>query len=153
MPIDTTTSGATAAKFENIGDRIEGRILSAEARPQTDIETGEVVTWSDGKPRLQWVIVLATDLRDSADDTGERTVYAKGGNFVPATGEGLSPMEAIKAAVAKAGAKQLLEGGTLVMQHTGLGVKKNKAHNAPKLFKARYTPPAKGIDVDADALI
>ena len=152
MPIDTTTSGAAAAKFEAIGDRIEGRILSADAKPQTDIETGDVKTWSNGDPILQWVIVLATDLGNGGDDTGERTIYAKGGKFTAAEGDGLSMMEAIKAAVAKAGAKQLLEGGTLVVQHSGLGEKKNKAYSAPKLYKARYTPPAAGLAIDEDLI-
>ena len=148
MPIDTSTSSARAAKFEAVGDKIEGTILSADAKPQTDIDTGEIKTWSDGNPILQWVIVLATSLREDADDDGNRTVYAKGGKFTAASGEGLSMMEAIKAATAKAGASQLLEGGTLLLQHTGLGEKKKAAYSAPKLYKARYTPPAKGIDVD-----
>ena len=63
MPIDTSTSSARAAKFESVGDKIEGTILSADAKPQTDIDTGEIKTWSDGNPILQWVIVLATSLR------------------------------------------------------------------------------------------
>jgi len=142
MPIDTSTGGAKAAKFESLGDKIEGVIVSAEAKPQTDIESGEVKTWSDGRPMLQWVIVLATSLRDDDADTGERTLYAKGGKFTPASGSGVSMMEAIKEAVSASGAKLLEEGGTLAVAHTGLGEKKNKAYSAPKLYAARYTPPA-----------
>ena len=154
MPIDTSpTTGGRAAKFDSLGDTISGVIVSADSRPQTDIETGETVTWADGTPRMQWVIVLATDLRDPAipDDDGNRTLYAKGGKFSAATGEGTSMMEAIRAAAHAAGAKTLEEGGTLTVKHSGLGEKKNKAYSAPKLYKARYEAPAKGaLDVSAD---
>lgn len=150
MPIDVQTGGGKAAKFDALGDKIEGVIISADERPQTDIETGEIKTWNDGRPIMQWVITLATDLRDAdiPDDDGHRTVYAKGGKFVAAQGDGTSMMTAIADAVRASGAKSLEEGGTLAVAHTGLGEKKNKAYSAPKLYKARYTPPTSKINVD-----
>lgn len=150
MPIDTSTSSGKAARFDAVGDFIKGRIVSADERQQTDVETGEKLTWADGSPRMQWVITLATDLRDDADDDGLRTVYAKGGNFTAATGEGKSMQSAIRDAVADAKAKVIAEGGTLTVKHSGLGEKKNKAYSAPKLYVAKYTPPAADLDPFAD---
>lgn len=152
MPIDTSTSSGKAAKFDNVGDFIKGRIISADPRQQTDVETGEKLTWSDGSPRMQWVIQLATENRDAGDpdDDGVRTIYAKGGNFTPASGEGKSMQSAIRDAVAAANAKVLAEGGTLTVKHSGLGEKKNKAYSAPKLYVARYVAPVADLDPFAD---
>jgi hypothetical protein len=58
-------------------------------------------------------------------------------------------MEAIKAA---ANSRSIEEGGTLVVVHSGLGKKKNVAYSAPKLYKAKYTAPVAGINVDDDLL-
>lgn len=146
MPINTNTSTGRSAKFENVGDRIEGTIVSAEVKPQTDIETGEIKRWSDGKPVEQWVISLQTDLREADDDDGIRTLYAKGGRFDAASGSGQSMMEAIKAA---ASGKPIEEGGTLTVMYSGQGKKKNVAYSAPKLYKAKYAAPAiKTADLD-----
>lgn len=149
MPINTNTTGTgRAAKFDNIGDRIEGVIVSAEEKPQTDIETGEIKRWSDGKPIQQWVIAVQTDLRDGDDDDGVRVLYAKGGRFDAASGSGQSMMEAIKGA---ASGKPIEEGGTLTVMYSGQGKKKNAAYAAPKLYKAKYAAPAlKTVDLDDD---
>lgn len=142
MPINTGTASTRSARFENIGDRIEGVVLNADEKDQTDIETGQVKRWSDGTPMKQWVIELQTDLRDTPDDDGKRTVWAKGGKFEPAQGDGQSLMEALRAAAAP---NDILEGGHLIIQMTGFGKKKNIAYAAPKLFKAKYTAPVKKI--------
>lgn len=148
MPINTNTGTSRSAKFDEVGDRIEGIIVSAEVKPQTDIETGEIKRWTDGRPVEQWVIVLQTDIRDGEDDDGQRTLYAKGGKFDAASGSGQSMMEAIKAA---ANGRAIEEGGNLVVAHSGLGKKKNAAYSAPKLYKAKYTPPpAPSIAPDDD---
>src|SRR5688572_20587636 len=106
-------SGAKSASFENLNDAVEGEIVSAELRQQTDIETGTPLTFPDGKPRMQLVVTLQTKLHESDDDDGLRTVYAKGGRYEVASGTGTSMRDAIAQAVKEQGAQSLDEGGML----------------------------------------
>lgn len=125
--------GVAAAKFPAIGTVITGRIVRApEARQQTDIESGEPLTFANGDPRMQIVCPLATELRDPAnpDDNGDRNLYIKG-----------NMLNAVRDAVKKAGAKGLEVGGTLTITYIADGEKKNRAFNAPKLYSALYAPP------------
>ena len=139
--------GSRSAKFEAIGDLVKGRILSAEPRQQTTPE-GALKTWSDGKPMMQLVITLQTDLHDEDDDDGQRAVYAKGGKYKVASGKGTSMLEAIREAVKRAGAKGIDIGATLTVQHSGLGDKTAPAYSAPKLYVAKYEPGAAPVDID-----
>jgi hypothetical protein len=126
--------GRAAAKFPTIGTTITGRIAQTpQARQQTDIETGEPLTFANGDPRMQIVVTLATAERDptDADDDGERALYIKG-----------NMLTAIRDAVRKTGAKGLEVGGTLTITYTADGEKKNRAFNAPKLYAAVYVPPS-----------
>ncbi len=141
--------GGKAAKFEQVGDLVEGTIVSAEIKQQTDMETGEALTWSDGRPRNQLVVTLQTALRDGGDDDdGVRRIYAKGGNYEVASGVGSSMKDAIADAVKKSGAKSLDEGGTLKVAYTGEGKKTNRGFSAPKLFRASYKAPVSSVDAD-----
>lgn len=126
--------GLAAAKFPTVGTTITGRIVrKPEARQQTDIETGEPLTFANGDPRMQIVVNLATAERDpdKPEDDGERALYIKG-----------NMLNAIRDAVRKTGAAGLEVGGTLTVTYTGDGEKKNRAFNAPKLYTATYVPPA-----------
>lgn len=140
--------GSKAAKFEAVGDRIEGEVIAAEVRQQTDPE-GTPKTWSNGDPVMQLVITLKTDMRDGDDDDGERRIYAKGGNYEAASGKGTSMLVAIRDAIKKAGASKIEVGGNLTVAHSGLGKKTQAAYSAPKLYVAKYDPPtSKPVDVD-----
>lgn len=147
MPIPTKQNSKRSWTAENIGDRIEGTVIDADEKDQTDIETGMVKRWPDGTPMKQWVVELQTDLRVDDTDDGRRTLWCKGGKFEPAQGDGQSLMEALRSAAA---GNDITEGGHLVVQMTGLGKKRNIAYSAPKLYKAKYTPAAKKISVDID---
>lgn len=154
MGFDPNAGNGKSAKFENVGDKVEGVVLSARDDDHVkNVDTGAPEYWDDAKtqPKYQWLIVLQC-APDGPDDDGVRKVYAKGGNFTAASGSGQSMQRAIGDAVKASGAKLLDEGGTLVVQHTGLGEKKKAAFSAPKLYKARYTPPAKGIAIDEDLI-
>ena len=140
--------GGKAAKFEEMGDTITGVIDHVEVNQQTSMEDNTPLTWSDGSPRKQLVITLATELRDGEDDDGKRRVYAKGGNYEVASGSGTSMKDAIGDAVRKAGAKSLDEGGTLTVAFTGMGKKTNRGYSAPKLYKARYEAPKSSVSAD-----
>ena len=74
------TGGRTpAAKFPTLGASVGGPITEEpQERQQTDYETREPLTWSDGSPRMQWVITVQTDRCDDEDDDGRRRIFAKG---------------------------------------------------------------------------
>jgi hypothetical protein len=140
--------GGKAAKFESIGDSVEGRIEDVVVSQQTSMEDNTPLTWPDGRPREQLVITLATDLREGDDDDGIRKLYAKGGKYEAAEGTGTSMKDAIADAVKKAGARSIDEGGTLRVGHTGIGKKTNRGYSAPKLYRAVYTPPKASVGAD-----
>lgn len=141
-----TSGGAKSFPFEGIGSSVEGTVVDAEVRQQTSME-GELLSWADGKPRMQLVITLQTGLRDSEQDDGLRTIYAKGGKFDIAKGEGTSMRDAIAEAVQGAGGK-MEEGDSLVVVHTGLGVAK-RGYQAPKLYTAGFRKAKVSIDASA----
>lgn len=124
-------SGSPAFKFEKIGDRLEGIIEDAEARQQRDYDTGEAKTWDDGKPMMELVLTLATDLRDPSieDDDGSRRVFVRG-----------QMLTALRQAVRKAKARKPERGAVVVITHSGLGEAKRKGFNQPKLFTVDYLP-------------
>lgn len=139
--------GGKAAKFEAVGDTVEGTIVEAKVTQQTDMESNEPLTWADGSPRMQLVVSLQTDAK-TEDDDGVRRIYAKGGTYEVDSGTGTSMKQAIADAVKKAGAKSLDEGGWLKVGHTGLGKKTNRGYSAPKLFRASYKAPVASISAD-----
>ena len=79
-PLDELSSSTGKAFFNRdsqVGASVTGTILSADPRQVTDFQTGKPKTWDDGKPQQQVVISIQTDLRDDADDEGERSLYVK----------------------------------------------------------------------------
>ena len=133
-------SGAPAAKFPEIGTTVKGTVIAAEVKQQTDMDTGQPLTWDNGDPRMQLIVTLQTDERDPDlnDDDGTRRLFAKG-----------NMLTAIKAAVKKANAR-LEPGGTLVVKYSGDGEQKKRGFNPPKLYEAAYKAGApQQADVDS----
>ena len=124
-----------SAKFDTPGDTVRGTILSADVRQQTDFVTKKPKFYDDGNPMEQLVIALQTGLHEDEDDDGVRVVYCKG-----AKGDPQSSIGALLTAVKQAGATNIAEGGTLVVQFTGLGVPTQG--NPPKQWAMAYAPPA-----------
>lgn len=138
--------GGKAAKFEKIGDTVEGQITDVKVTQQTSMEDNTPLTWPDGSPRMQLVIALQTNERtEGEDDDGVRKLYAKGGKYEVAEGTGTSMKDAIGDAVKKAGAKTIEEGGKLTVGHSGMGKKTNRGFSAPKLYRAVYDPPKASV--------
>jgi len=137
--------GGKAARFDEVGDEVAGEITDIQVTQQTDMETGAPLTWSDGSPRKQLVITLATDERNGDDDDGTRRIYAKGGTYEAASGTGTSMKQAIGDGVKKAQASSIEVGGWLRVGHTGLGKKTNRGFSAPKLYRAEYKAPTKSV--------
>jgi hypothetical protein len=140
-------SSGNTAKFENIGDKHVGTVLSVDKRAQTQPD-GTVVTFNDGRPRMQFVV------RIQPSDGGEPVVlYARGGKFQAAQGSGESMQLAIGAAVRRAGATTLDAGGLLAVQFTGLSKPPQVGFNGAKLYQAQYQPPKpKQSSVNVDDL-
>jgi len=131
-------TGGKSFPFEKLSDVVIGEVISAEVRQQTDLDTGEKLTWSDGSPRNQLVITLQTGLKSGDEDDGVRTIYAKGGKYDVAEGTGMSMKEAIAKAVRDGGGTGLNPGDQLAVAYTGNGVKKNRGFSAPKLYEASW---------------
>ena len=137
--------GGKAAKFETVGDMVKGTILDCKLTQRTSMEDNTPLTWADGRPQMQLVVTLQTDEKTDAEDDGQRRVYARGGNYEVASGEGTSLKDAIANAVKKAGERALTEGGTLAVVYSGEGKKTNRGYSAPKLFKAKYEAPVASV--------
>ena len=128
--------GGKSFKFTNIGDTVKGTIVRAEVRQQTSID-GALLTWDDGSPRKQLVVTLETDEKDNDDDDGVRMIYAKGGNFEVAKGQGTSMRNAIADAVKDAGATALEPGDELAVSYTG-EAKARRGYSPAKLYVAGF---------------
>lgn len=136
---DLLAGGAPSFKFDEIGKTVKGKVVSATAAQQTDFDSGELLFWDDGKPRMQLVITLDTDERDPNidGDDGHRRIFAKG-----------AMLSAIRKALNGA---EMQVGGTLAVKYTEDGEAKRKGMSPPKLFVAQYQAPV--ATVDADGLI
>lgn len=134
-------SGGPAIKFEKLGDKVTGRIVRASRGQQKDFDTGAPMTWADGSPRLQTIIVLDVDGE-------ERTLYARGGRYEAEEGEGQSMEVAILMAGRAAGVETIDVGGELAVAHTGLGKPPRVGALQSKLYTAAYKPPVRGVPVN-----
>lgn len=147
-PNDLLSSSPSGSKgrFENVGDKHSGEILALEARPKTKFGTDEPEFTKSGKQKMLLIVTLQTDERDPGDpdDTGIRTLWLGGWDFLPKTGIG-----AVAKAVHEAGAKRLEIGGTLAVAYTGDGEPPQPGYHPPKEFAAAYKPPVAGVDLGA----
>jgi hypothetical protein len=129
------SSGAPAFKFEQIGDKVVGRIVSMNERQQREFGTQKPLFFESGDPRMEWVITLATESGESG------SLFARGGNYDVGTGQGAAMLIAIHDAAIVANVTELMVGGQLAVQYTGLS-KPKPGLNPTKLFTAAYQPPA-----------
>lgn len=147
--IDELGGGGSSWKPEEIGDTIEGTIDSIKRVQQTDFQTGEPLTWSNGDPRMQTVVELVTDLRDGDDDDGKRSVWLKGGNnFEAAHGSGFSGERALLEAAKAAGVKSIEEGSKLTVKMTGLAKPTTRGFQPAKLYKMKLEPAKSSVSID-----
>jgi len=137
--------GGKSFPFEKIDDVVVGTVISAVVAQQTDVETNTPLTWADGSPRNQLVITLQTELHTRDDDDGIRTIYAKGGKYDVDKGEGTSMKDALAKAVRDGGGSGIEPGDKLAVAFSGLGVRKNRAFNAPKLYTASWTKGVQAV--------
>jgi hypothetical protein len=134
-------TGGRSASFKNINDRVWGEIVHTELRQQTSFEENTPLFWDDGKPRMQLVVTLQTDLAEDEDDDGVRKIYAKG-----------QMLQAIRKAIVKAGEKQIRSGGRLLVQYVSDAEPKRKGMSGAKQFFAKYEAPVYAVGVDEPGL-
>ena len=134
-------------KFEAFNDICRGVVESIESRQQTDFD-GKPLTWPDGRERKIIVITLSTKESDvprsGSNDDGKRTLWAKGGRYEVAKGEGTSMRDAIVQAARDAGVSTTegMIGGELAVGYTGEGKPTQRGYQAPKLYTAAFKAPA-----------
>lgn len=122
-------AGGRSATFKSVKDAVDGWIVDFAMRQQTAFGSGTAKFYDDGNPMMQLVITLQTKIADDEDDDMIRRVYAKG-----------QILQAIRKAVADAGARGLAVDGRLYIRYTGDG-KAEKNMNPPKQYIAKYQPP------------
>lgn len=116
------------------GTSVTGTIATLpEVVQQTDLDTGELKFWNDGKPMMQMAVTLQTDLRnpEMVEDTGLRKLFVKA-----------KLLEAVRTAVRASGAKGLDVGGVLTVTYIADGERKKAGKNPPKFYTATYAPPS-----------
>jgi hypothetical protein len=142
-------NGAKPFPFEEIGNRVRGTIVAMQKRQQTDMQTGEPVFWNNGDPKMMLQVTLQTEMQEDDNDEGMRSVYLRGGNYVPAKGKGTSSLNAVKDAVRRSGSDKGIEiGGTLGIEFTGEAKASAKGFNAAKLYTADYVAPSYAVDIE-----
>jgi len=65
---DALASGGSYLKWEHPGTTYTGIITDVTMRQARKYESTELDVWDDGTPKMQIVLTLATDYRDSGDD-------------------------------------------------------------------------------------
>ena len=138
-------SGGNSFKFENVGDTVTGYILDMVEEQQTDIDSGEPRTFSNGQPMKMFRVSLQTELREEVGDDGKRDIFLKGSRKA----ESKSSMAAVLGAVrAATGGHALAPNGKLTLTYSGDGAKASPGKNPPKHYTASYVAPA--LDLGAD---
>jgi hypothetical protein len=149
LNIGDIDGGGKAWSPEKIGDRIKGRIRLIERRQQRAFDGGAALTWDDGSPRMLTYIELETDLRESDDDDGVRSLYLKGGrNFEPAEGKGHAGEVALVEAAKKAGIKVIEEGCILEDVLTGMAKPTTRGYQGAKLHTMKLEAPTSSVNLD-----
>lgn len=133
IPVGDLENSPSAKWDAGIGTSYAGKIVSLAQRQQTDPNTGQARYFGSGDPMMVWVITIE-------QANGDRVaLWASGGNYKVASGEGTSMLSAIGIAVRNANAAGVDVGADLAVAHTGMGPKEG-SKNAPRLFTAQYRP-------------
>ncbi|WP_061960634.1 hypothetical protein [Demequina flava] len=142
---DFLMGGGSASAFQKddpIGTSITGQIVTTEVRQQTDIQSGQPLTWDNGDPKMQLVVTINTDQRIDDEDDGNRALYVKGSKSIGSK----SLHDAVRAAVQNANAKGLEPGGTLTVTFIGTEPSKTRGFNDRKLWEATYKAPDRAAE-------
>lgn len=153
------SGGVKSASFGKAGHSIRGGEIAAPIgyggeivndpfmQQQRDMDTGLLDFWpadKGGGPKLQMVVHLRTDQRDPTDpnDDGTRALYVKA-----------QMAQAVREAVRNAGESGApKKGGKLLVEYFDDDLTRKQPNKAaPKLFRAKYTPPDPFVGTGAGA--
>jgi hypothetical protein len=133
---DFMGGGVKSFQFDKEGDAVVGTVIAPpEKLQQTDINTGELKFWDDGKPKWYFSLKLQTDLRDPEDafDDGVRSISLS-----------WKRLEAVRAAVKEAKANNIEVGGKLFLRFDAFEDRSNakfRSNPAKVGWTAKYKPP------------
>jgi len=147
--------GAVSQKFPAPGFKWGGTLLSWEMAQQTDLDTGDLKFWSDGKPRMQLVATMQGAATGKTwewisqrwvekalpDDDGERRLFIKGG---------------LQKAISKAmkTAKGKLEVGAYIEITRGEDLEPSKrGYSGAHTYTAVWTPASKNPNAPAASFL
>ena len=124
-------AGGRSAEFKEHGDDVDGIVISAEPRQQTDFATKEPKVWKDGNPMMQLVVTLKISgpAVDEEDDL-IRKLYVKS-----------QMTQAVKNAVLEAGQNGIANGGRLFVRYVGDAESSGPGMSGAKQYIAKYAPP------------
>lgn len=139
------SGGAPGQKFPEVGFKWGGTILSWEMSQQSDLTTGELKFWEDGKPKMQLIITMqgeatgytfdwngrSFDKKTLPDDDGVRRLFVKG---------------ALQSAIGKAmrDVRARTEVGAYIeIVRTADIPPTKKGYSPTQTFKAQWTPANK----------
>lgn len=137
-----STAGKTA-KFENIGDFVEGTVISAEMKPST-MPGGAPRTFEDGSPQYDFVFTLQTTQRDYSieNDDGIRTVWMRSFG---------DDKKAVAEAVTNADDDDIQPGGWMKVTFTGEVPSKTPGFQPRKIRAVEYRKPQGAVGQAAGA--
>lgn len=149
-PWDLGGNGGNSFAFDRPGDSVTGQIISLTEQQQTDLQTGEPKTFSNGQPMLMYRVALATQLRDpgNATDDGHRDVYLKGSRKTGVQSSLAAVLDAVRTAT---GGTALEPNATLTLTYIGDGPQAQRGFNPPKLYSATYVRPTMQLGAPAAA--
>ena len=133
-----------------VGDKISGIVVSAGKEQQRDFDSGALLEWDNGDPRMEAVVIISdTGLKDPEvdNDDGTRALHLRGGNYEVAEGEGTSGEKALLEAIQKSGVR--CEAGVKIQAAiTGMAKPTGRGRNPAKLWTMKLEKAEAGIGAD-----
>jgi len=137
-------------QFDEIGASVTGKIADFEEVQQTDMATGELAVWDDGRAKMALRVDLQTALRDDDADDGMRSVMIRGSKK-PESGSSLAAVAgAIKAST---GGNAIQVGATLTLTYTGEKPASRKGFNPAKVYSASYVPKSAAVNAPVEQAV
>ena len=130
-----------------IGDSVTGIVVSASKEQQRDFDTGALMEWDNGDPRMESVVIISdTGLVDPTmdKDDGTRALHLRGGNYEVAEGTGTSGEKALLEAINASGIR-CDAGVKLTATITGIAKPTGRNRKPAKLWTIKMEAPQAGI--------
>ena len=130
-----------------VGDSVSGIVVSASKEQQRDFDSGELMTWDNGDPRMEAVVIVSdTGLRDPEldNDDGTRALHLRGGNYETAEGSGTSGEKALLEAINKSGVR-CDTGAKITATISGMAKPTGRGRNPAKLWTIKLEEAPAGI--------